>query len=239
MPHRGEVREPDNNKQRGSGRRQRGHVTTVIAPSRLTLADIARLLVILAGAFMVVLDFFIVLVALPSIADDLAATPGQLQLIVAGYGIANAAGLIAGGKFGRSVRAPPHVLARHGAVRLTSVACGLSTSGLMLVVARFAQGAAGALLHPQVLALLGSELPRRQAAARIRGLRDGDGAGGCGGPVAGRRADRAQLRSNGLAQLLLHQRAGRTGRHRAGPAAARPRDAACQCQATRFDGAWP
>ena len=58
------------------------------APSRLTLADIARLLVILAGAFMVVLDFFIVLVALPSIADDLAATPGQLQLIVAGYGIA-------------------------------------------------------------------------------------------------------------------------------------------------------
>ena len=35
------------------------------APSRLSGLDVARALVILAGAFMVVLDFFIVLVALP------------------------------------------------------------------------------------------------------------------------------------------------------------------------------
>jgi len=131
----------------------------VIAPSRLTLADIARLLVILAGAFMVVLDFFIVLVALPSIADDLAATPGQLQLIVAGYGIANAAGLIAGGKLGDLIGRRRMFLLGMALFGLTSVACGLSTSGLMLVVARFAQGAAGALLHPQVLALLGLNFP--------------------------------------------------------------------------------
>jgi MFS family permease len=41
----------------------------------------------------------------------------------------------------------------------TSVACGLSMSGLALVLMRFAQGAAGALLHPQVLALLGLNFP--------------------------------------------------------------------------------
>ncbi|HEY6354672.1 MAG TPA: MFS transporter [Burkholderiaceae bacterium] len=131
----------------------------VIAPSPLTLIDIARLLVILAGAFMVVLDFFIVLVALPSIANELAATPGQLQLIVAGYGVANAAGLIAGGKLGDLFGRRRMFLMGMALFGVTSVACGLSTSGLMLVVARFAQGAAGSLLHPQVLALLGLNFP--------------------------------------------------------------------------------
>jgi MFS family permease len=129
------------------------------AASGLTLRDSARLLVILAGAFMVVLDFFIVIVALPSIARDIAATPGQLQLIVAGYGIANAAGLIAGGKLGDLFGRRQMFLAGMALFGATSVACGWSTSGLMLVLMRFAQGASGALLHPQVLALLGLNFP--------------------------------------------------------------------------------
>jgi MFS family permease len=123
--------------------------------SPLTWLDSARLLVILTGAFMVVLDFFVVIVALPSIARDIAATPGQLQLIVAGYAIANAAGLIAGGKLGDVFGRRQMFLAGMALFGLTSIACGLSTSGLMLVLMRFAQGASGALLHPQVLALLG------------------------------------------------------------------------------------
>jgi MFS family permease len=125
----------------------------------MTLFDAARLLVILAGAFMVVLDFFIVIVALPSIARDIAATPGQLQLIVAGYGIANAAGLIAGGKLGDLFGRRRMFLAGMALFGATSVACGLATSGLVLVLMRFAQGASGALLHPQVLALLGLTFP--------------------------------------------------------------------------------
>jgi EmrB/QacA subfamily drug resistance transporter len=129
------------------------------AASRMGLLDAARLLVILAGAFMVVLDFFIVIVALPSIAADIAATPGQLQLIVAGYGIANAAGLIAGGKLGDLFGRRQMFLAGMALFGITSVACGLATSGLMLVLMRFAQGASGALLHPQVLALLGLNFP--------------------------------------------------------------------------------
>lgn len=129
------------------------------AASALTVLDRVRLLVILAGAFMVVLDFFIVLVALPSIANDIAATPGQLQLIVAGYGIANAAGLIAGGKLGDLFGRRQMFLVGMGLFGIASVACGLSSSGLALVLLRFAQGAAGALLHPQVLALLGLNFP--------------------------------------------------------------------------------
>jgi len=156
-----------------------------IAPSRLTLADIARLLVILAGAFMVVLDFFIVLVALPSIADDLAATPGQLQLIVAGYGIANAAGLIAGGKLGDLIGRRRMFLIGMALFGVTSVACGLSTSGLMLVVARFGQGAAGALLHPQVLALLGLNFPGDKRARAFAAYAMAMGLAGVAGQLLG------------------------------------------------------
>jgi MFS family permease len=138
-----------------------GNVGAFAAPtaSAMTLLDSARLWVILAGAFMVTLDFFIVIVALPSIARDLAATPGQLQLIVAGYATANAAGLIAGGKLGDVFGRRQMFLAGLALFGLTSVACGLSTSGLMLVLMRFAQGASGALLFPQVLALLGLNFP--------------------------------------------------------------------------------
>src|SRR3954452_23026601 len=56
--------------------------------------------VLLAGAFIVVLDFFIVNVALPSIADELGAGEGALEWVVAGYGLTFAAFLITAGRLG-------------------------------------------------------------------------------------------------------------------------------------------
>ena len=155
------------------------------APTRLSGLDLTRALVILAGAFMVVLDFFIVLVALPSIARDLAATPGQLQLIVAGYGIANAAGLIAGGKLGDLLGRRRMFLAGMALFGVTSVACGLAASGLALVLARFAQGAAGALLHPQVLALLGLNFPGDKRARAFAAYAMAMGLAGVAGQLLG------------------------------------------------------
>lgn len=155
------------------------------APLRMTWLDVARLLVILVGAFMVVLDFFIVLVALPSIAKDLAASPGQLQLIVAGYGIANAAGLIAGGKLGDLFGRRRMFLGGMTLFGFTSVACGVATSGLMLVVMRFAQGGAGALLHPQVLALLGLNFPGAKRANAFAAYAMAMGLAGVAGQLLG------------------------------------------------------
>jgi EmrB/QacA subfamily drug resistance transporter len=154
-------------------------------PSALTWLDRARLLVVLGGAFMVVLDFFIVLVALPSIAGDLAATPGQLQLVVAGYGIANAAGLIAGGKLGDLFGRRRMFLGGMGLFGVTSVACGLSASGLTLVLMRFAQGASGALLHPQVLALLGLNFPGAKRARAFAAYAMAMGLAGVTGQLLG------------------------------------------------------
>ena len=56
--------------------------------------------VMLSGTFLVVLDFFIVNVALPSMQRELLAGTATLQLVVAGYGLATAAGLITGGRLG-------------------------------------------------------------------------------------------------------------------------------------------
>jgi MFS family permease len=151
----------------------------------MTLLDSARLCVILAGAFMVVLDFFIVIVALPSIARDLAATPGQLQLIVAGYAIANAAGLIAGGKLGDLFGRRQMFLSGLALFGITSAACGLSTSGLMLVLMRFAQGVSGALLHPQVLALLGLSFPGAKRARAFAAYAMAMGLAGVAGQLVG------------------------------------------------------
>lgn len=162
----------------GDSRRGRSRTT-------LTWLDRKQLLVILAGAFMVVLDFFIVLVALPSIAHELAATPGQLQLIVAGYGIANAAGLIAGGKLGDLFGRRRMFFAGMALFGVTSVVCGLATSGLVLVVARFAQGAAGALLQPQVLALLGLNFPGDKRARAFAAYAMSMGLAGVAGQLLG------------------------------------------------------
>ena len=104
---------------------------------------------------MVVLDFFIVNVALPSIATDLGAGESALEWIVAGYGLTFAAFLITAGRLG-------DVLGRRrvyavGLVLFTaaSAACGLAPSPETLVAARIAQGAAGAIVMPQVLAIVG------------------------------------------------------------------------------------
>src|SRR3954451_7942472 len=111
--------------------------------------------VLLAGAFMVVLDFFIVNVALPSIATGLGATESALEWVVAGYGLAFAAFLITAGRLG-DARGRRRVYAVGlGLFTVASAACGLAPSPTALVVARIAQGAAGALVMPQVLAIIG------------------------------------------------------------------------------------
>src|SRR3954466_9794086 len=111
--------------------------------------------VLLAGAVMVVLVFFIVNVALPSIAVDLGAGPSALEWVVAGYGLTFAAFLVTAGRLGDEV-GRRHVYAIGLALfTAASAACGLAPSPETLVLARVAQGAAGAVVMPQVLSIIG------------------------------------------------------------------------------------
>src|SRR3954471_8241628 len=111
--------------------------------------------VLLAGAFMVVLDFFIVNVALPSIATELGAGEGSLEWVVAGYGLSFAAFLIVAGRLGDELGRRRVYAVGLGLFVVASAACGLAPSPATLVAARVAQGVAGAVVMPQVLSILG------------------------------------------------------------------------------------
>ena len=115
----------------------------------------AALPVLLAGAFMVVLDFFIVNVALPAIATDLGAGKSSLEWIVAGYGLTFAAFLITAGRLGDEFGRRRVYALGLGLFTLASAACGLAPSPGTLVLARIVQGVAGAIVMPQVLSIIG------------------------------------------------------------------------------------
>ncbi|MGD3106420.1 MFS transporter [Streptomyces sp. YGL11-2] len=112
------------------------------------------LLTVLLGAALPMIDFFIVNVALPTIDHDLQAGPALLEMVVAGYGVAYATMLVLGGRLGDIAGRRRLFLWGLATFGLTSLACGLAPDAWTLVIARVAQGAAAALLLPQVLATI-------------------------------------------------------------------------------------
>jgi MFS family permease len=132
-------------------------------------------LVLLAGAFLPIADFFIVNVALPTIDRTLHASGQTLELIVAGYGTAYAAVLVLGGRLGD--RYGRHRLFGGGLITfiLASLACGLAPTIWVLIGARIVQGAAAAMLVPQVLATVHATLEgdRKARALALYGATSG------------------------------------------------------------------
>ncbi|GAB2828645.1 MFS transporter [Actinocorallia aurea] len=110
--------------------------------------------VLLIGAFIPVLDFFIVNVALPDIQRDLHAGSAATQWIVAGYGLAYGSGLILGARLGDLAGRRRMFALGLTLFTVASAACGLAPTSGGLVAARVAQGVAAAVLAPQVLAIV-------------------------------------------------------------------------------------
>ncbi len=115
----------------------------------------APLPIVLAGTFMVVLDFFIVNVALPSMQASLHASDSAIEWVVAGYGLTSAVFLITGGRLGDRVGRRRAFAIGLALFTASSAACGVAGGPLMLVVARLVQGVAGALMMPNVMAIIG------------------------------------------------------------------------------------
>jgi EmrB/QacA subfamily drug resistance transporter len=154
---------------------------TAIAPSEARIeAGPSRgaLPVLLAGVFTSLLDFFIVNVALPDTQRDLHAGPSAVQFVVAGYGLALAAGLITAGRLGDMYGRRKMYVLGLGLFTVASAACGLAPSAAFLVGARVVQGAAAALLMPQILAIINTVYtgPARTRAFTAYGMAIGFGA---------------------------------------------------------------
>ncbi len=127
------------------------------------------LVVLLLGAFLPMLDFFIVNVALPTIDSTLHASAPALELVVAGYGTAYAVFLVVGGRLGDSAGRQRLFVAGLAGFTLTSLACGLAPTVEVLIAARVLQGVSAAMIQPQVLATFHATL-EGQARSRAIGL---------------------------------------------------------------------
>ncbi len=133
-------------------------------PSRLPLITAAASF----GFLVTQLDVTIVNVALDAIGDAFGAPTAQLQWVVDAYVLALAAMLLSAGAIGDRVGPKRAFLAGLVLFGLASAACGFADGPLSLILARVAQGAAGALLIPPSLALIAHAAhgdDRRRAAA--------------------------------------------------------------------------
>src|ERR1700684_3188314 len=111
--------------------------------------------VLLAGTFMVVLDFFIVNVALPSMQAHLHASSGAIEWVVAGYGLTTAVFLITGSRLGDGWGRRRIFTLGLALFTLSSAGCGLAGSPGVLVVSRLVQGVSAAMLGSNVLSIIG------------------------------------------------------------------------------------
>ncbi|WP_175757547.1 MFS transporter [Burkholderia ambifaria] len=114
------------------------------------------LVVLLIGAILPPLDYFIVNLALPAIRDGIGARPAELQLVVSAYACANAVVQITGGRLGDLYGRKRMFMVGMAGFVVASALCGLAGSGAVLVGGRVLQGLFAAILAPQVLATIRS-----------------------------------------------------------------------------------
>jgi EmrB/QacA subfamily drug resistance transporter len=133
---------------------------------------------VLSAAFLGPLDFFIVNIAIPSIKTSLDATPGQIQLVIACYGLTYAVLLVTGGRLGDIVGRKTMFMIGMGGFTLASALCGLAHTPIALILGRTLQGMMGAMMSPQVLSIIHVSLPphERRLAFGIFGVVVGLGA---------------------------------------------------------------
>jgi MFS family permease len=122
----------------------------------------AALAVLLTGAFLAPLDFFIVNVAMPSITTGLHATAADVQLVISGYAVVYAVCLITGGRLGDIFGRKSIFLVGLAGFAVASALCGLAWSPVVLILARLLQALAAAAMAPQALASVHALFPARE-----------------------------------------------------------------------------
>lgn len=118
--------------------------------------------ILLVGAFLPPLDFFIVNVALPSIRAELGASSSAEQLVISSYAALYAVTLTTGGRLGDLLgRGRVFFLGLIG-FAAASTLCGFAWSPWVLVAGRAFQGVTAALIAPQALASVQAIFPERE-----------------------------------------------------------------------------
>jgi EmrB/QacA subfamily drug resistance transporter len=136
----------------------------ILAPENrkwLTLGCVAFAL------FMVMLDNTVVNVALPSIQRDLGIGLSELQWTVNAYALTFAVLMLTGGKLADFFGRRRVFIAGLAVFTASSLACGLASSGEMLIAARTVQGIGAALMMPATLSIISATFPVHQRGLAI------------------------------------------------------------------------
>lgn len=128
-----------------------------------------KLIVILFGQLLTIMDIFIINVSIPTIQHDLRAPNGEMQLMIASYLIGFASFLITGGRLGDLFGRKKIFIIGLIFFMLSSVACGISSGAMQLSAARFVQGTSAALMSPQVLSMIQILFPGHEERAKAMG----------------------------------------------------------------------
>ncbi len=119
----------------------------------------AALAVLLVGAFLAPLDFFIVNVAMPAMRSGLGASDDEVQLVISGYAVVYAVFLITGGRLGDIFGRKMVFMLGLAGFALASAMCGLAWSAPSLIAGRLLQALAAAAMAPQALASVHALFP--------------------------------------------------------------------------------
>ena len=122
------------------------------------------------GYFLVLLDVTVVNVALPAIQNDLGFSQSSLAWVVNAYLISFGGLLLLAGRLGDLISRMGMFLAGIGVFTAASLLCGLAQSQELLVVARFVQGAGGAMTSAVILGMIVTMFPSPGEQARAIGV---------------------------------------------------------------------
>lgn len=151
------------------------------SPARRWLGLVAVTL----GVALIVVDSTIANVIVASIVDDLGIDSGQVQWVLESYVIVFAALLLLVGRLADLLGARRLFLAGVVLFGVTSVFAAIAPTGGMLVLARFLQGAAGAMILPSSLALVNATFTGRERGQAFAVWGSTIGAAAAVGPLLG------------------------------------------------------
>ncbi|WP_102272041.1 MFS transporter [Cytobacillus massiliigabonensis] len=112
------------------------------------------LFILLLGTFMVILDTFIVNVAIPTIQEQMHTSAAEIQLIVASYVLSYAVLLITGARIGDKYGRKRMFIVGMVIFIIASDLCGMALNTNLLIFSRVIQGIGAAILIPQVLSII-------------------------------------------------------------------------------------
>jgi EmrB/QacA subfamily drug resistance transporter len=117
--------------------------------------------------FMIMLDNTVVNVALPSIQRDLGIGLSELEWTVNAYALTFAVLMLSGGKLADFFGRRRVFLIGLAIFTLSSLACGLATTGGTLIGARTLQGVGAAIMMPATLSIISATFPPHQRGMAI------------------------------------------------------------------------